>query len=538
MNIFDELRKKGASQDEINLVADDLIKKLNEKGASQQEINIVKKESGAEEKPIIKSPFREFGKGLAAELPERPPTREELAFPWKDPYFMRRVGYVTGTGADLGMISPRMSLERVGVKEAGKIVKGGEKLIKRAGFEIPKLPSKGLVGRGIAKFLSFTSGVPEEDISKTLTQPKKYLRKPMTVAQETGEFGRAKDKIVKNMDDLFNFKVKTLEDEVAKATTRKIPSKLPLVEQKLAAGKPVGFTEYGAAIPEQIGYNINSSSIKSEVTKYVNDMVDRGVIDKVPNSINRLFGRIDRYATKGYSDVSGKYVKVLNFEEAHKLKQDLYKIVKDSYGIGEFDDVAANAYKTAARTINNQLRTVSPEYAQANDALKTIYDVYDEIGRKGMETFTGKGASKKFRSMFMDPEGREILRNLENVLPEGKKFMGELEALEEMQRIRKGWKAGKSAQELAGSMTIGGAIPMASQAATMFAGSAPNVLPMGIGAGIAATLSDPRLLRGTLGMAERLSAGTKLAGVPVGFFARKPTIGMTLLKSGYTNKNL
>lgn len=267
-----------------------------------------------------------------------------------------------------------------------------------------------------AQVLAKIAELPDEQLAKAINNPNEYLQKPLSSQEEIKVMGEIKNALVKNVDDLFNFRIKSLEDEVAEKT-------INLMKQ---GGRQD---------------TISSSQIKREVSAYINEMIDAGVIDKSPKAIERLFARIDRYAKRGISDVTGKLGKVIDFGDAHALKQDLYKTVGDSYGKGVFDDVVAGAYKRAARNINTNLRELSPDYAQANDQLKIIYDMYDDIGKTGTKIFKEggikKGASKWFRSMFNDPEGRQILGKVESILPENQRFMNKLINLEEAQVIKK-----------------------------------------------------------------------------------------------------
>lgn len=340
-------------------------------------------------------------------------------------------------------------------------------------------------GKKVADAVSLSSGLPSTHISSAWANPEKYLAKPLSQKEELIVLSGIQDDVVKNLKDVFKFKVKTLEDQVAKESEKYIT---------------------GA----QTGLQLGSTQIKTAVSKFINDMIDRGVISKGSghfppawkSGVDRLFARIDRYAFKGYNDATGKFGNVLKFEAAHKLKQDLYKIVGESYGKGDFTDVLAEAYKVAAKRINSGLRKLSPEYSKVNDGLKAIYDLYDEIGTKGLESFTGMGAANRFRAMLNDPRGRLILTRLESLLPKEKQgFMAAIEGLENVQNIRKSFQEPKTGfQNL--PFISGGTASTATYLAT-------KNLPLSALAGLATgSVSSPRMLRKTI----LASKGLKRAG--------------------------
>ena len=445
------------------------------------------KESVIEEAPK-ESAWQQFRRGLSADL--RPgdvamakvPEAKKIglgARPGMMPLpSLAELGFMSGTAGDIAMMSGPRWLH---------------------GVKIPKPP--GIISRGLGKLASWTTGIPEEQVSKTMKAPSKYTAKPLSAADEVVEFGKAKNKVVKNVDDLFNFRVKTIEDKVAKTVT-----KYP--ETKIAV-EPI----------EQV------------IKNYTDDMVRKGMIDDVPKPVKQLLKTIEQKSRSLYPQMGKSSPRYLAFEDAHRLKQDIYKMIGESYGAENFTDVAANAYKRGAREINTSLRNVPKygvEYAKANDSVKVIYDLYDDIGTTGERIFkeggTQKGASRWFRNMFKDPEGRDILRRIEDVLPENQRFMKDLEALEETQTIRKAWKSGGKMESTAiGAGGLGG-------------------LGWGIGGPIGGTiggyagasLTNPRLLAANLRMAEKAGALTapakQILGPTIGLAARKPAITMTVGK--------
>lgn len=301
------------------------------------------------------------------------------------------------------------ALDLLQILAIGKMVKGMSpaKVVSSAAKEIG--PS------ATAKFLSNTLGMPEDDLIKVTTNPKKYVKAPLSKFDELKEVDSITSNVVKNIDELTDFKMRTVEDTVAKNMS--------------TIGKRF----------------INSSDIKSAITKEIMTMMDEGVIDKprgkfmLPKKgpIPRLIQLIDERVEKRYDGLTGRYGNTITFEEAHKLKQDIYRLNKKNYGVGNFTDVDSRIYKVAAKAINDKLRALSNLYADANDAVKSVYDLSEQLGSRGFEYLEGIGAEKRIRAMFTSPSGRRFLGELEQILPEEGRFLDRLTDLEETQRIRK-----------------------------------------------------------------------------------------------------
>lgn len=386
---------------------------------------------------------------------------------------LARIAGAAAPMAAVGALRPGSLQERAKQAGIGALLGGGLQAVGEAG----KLAATGIkkVAPGI---LEQTAGVPREAIRKAMTSPKKYLKRPLSSKEELKVITRVKDKAVKNMDDLFNFRVETLENSVAKQTDNLL---------RLGGRQNA----------------ISASTVKREISKYVNEMMDAGVIDRPPPALNKLYATIDRYAYKGASDVTGKLGKVLSFGRAHKLKQTLYKIIGKAYGKGNFDDVVAGAYKRAAKNLNVNLRKLSPDYAKANDQLSGVYKLYDEIGTKGTETFIGKGATKRFRSMLNDPEGRLILKKLEAALPQKKRgFMNAIDQMESSQAIKRSFQEPRTGFQNLPFLSGGGVGGMTYL-------TTRNLPLAALAGGTTAAVSSPRMLRsailGTTGLGQALA---------------------------------
>jgi len=394
-------------------------------------------------------------------------------------------GYALGTGADLAMVSPKA----VGIES--------QILDKLAPLFKQPSPIKAKIARGFAKTLSLTTGIPEEKIFKAMSNPGKYLKKPLTVAEETAEMGKVKNVAVANLDDLFSFRVKTLEDDIAKAASKYENTK------------------------------ISVEPIESAIKNYLDDMIHRGIIDEYPKPVNRLLENLRAKSRPINPEIPdmGRY---LSFEDAHQIKRDIYKTIKDAYGAESFTDITANAFKIGAKTDNELMATAYPAYGEANKKLKAIYDIYEDLGPNGIQTFSGRGASKRFRAFFKDDEGKQILQGLEDILPENKKFMKGLLDLEDMQDIRKTFRQTKAESPLAGpiiggSTAIGGAV-----------GSVGGIGGAGIGGLAGLTLgtgiATPRGLGSTIAATSALSE--KVAPPALGLLnvlGRRPTTTGALL---------
>ena len=334
-----------------------------------------------------------------------------------------------------------------------------------------------------AKVGTKTLGVlTEDDIYKTLSDPKKYTSKPMSTNDWNWKASIIKDKAAKNLDDLTDFKVTTVEDSVAKRLGQFKENNISASTVKRAIDQSL--VEKQRIIP----------GVKSEIAK---------ISVKDIEEIHKLHKDIDALSVKNYNSLTGKYEDILKFDHAHALKKKIYKVIKSSYNKPDWSDDVGNAWKTGAKKINEQLRALSDDYAKANDDLSGIYKLNEEIGKGGFAGKFGKiGGSKRFRSMLNDPEGRTILEAIDKALPNDQRFMGEILGLEDLERIRKLWNT-TAKREVT--------LPTAGVAAGLAAAGLPGtVIPGAAGIYAGLSLTNPPTAAFNLRLAEALSK--KLGG--------------------------
>jgi len=349
------------------------------------------------------------------------------------------------------------------------LMKGGGLVSKAASKATSKMAGK-LGGQQVAKAVSYTSGIPEEHITKAWSDPKKYLSKPLSAKEELAQITKVKDMAVNEFDNVFNFRTKTIEDSVAKTVTKYPDSK------------------------------ISVEPIEKAIKNYIDEVIDEGMIDTMPKPVERLLVKLRNKSRPIYVEMGRQSPqRYLAFEDAHKFKQKIYKMVGESYGAENFTDTVSNAFKKGAHAINDNLRNVpiyGEKYAKANDSVKVIYDLYDEIGTTGEKIFKKggiqKGASKWFKNMFNDPEGRLLLNEIEKVLPtKNQGFMSILDGIEETQIIKKGFQEPRTGFQnlpFVSGGTAGGGAYLATR-------NVPLALAAGIGGGV---ISSPRMLRSAI----------------------------------------
>jgi len=297
-----------------------------------------------------------------------------------------------------GVYLPSLGLEMVG-GAAGPYVEKGVGIAWRAG--------KGQLLKAVPKLANMLAGVPEEVVEWAMKHPEDITSGAVKeVKLPSGRIYKMSKGILIKLQKAVGAAGSEIEKEVAKQAGK-------------AGGQP-----------------INASLVKAQVTRYVNELIDDGLIkipktakgaqfdeaairrlEHIPEPLKMLYDKIDDMAVKRYSATTQKYVPSLTFEEAHNLKQTLYGLNKKYYGkAADWTDVIHKGYAIAADTINQQLRDISPDYMKYNlrygELVDTISDAGLDLAEKGPTVKKiNAWLTKVAKGTISEPE-KETLANL------------------------------------------------------------------------------------------------------------------------------
>lgn len=350
--------------------------------------------------------IKQFGKGAQYDVEQYPVKYTERGEAYRDIPFAALMGMAATTLPTSAFTTPATSLVMPAnvAMTAGKQIKNvPQQDLLKFFMKVNKKPS--IFRRFGGEILKRMGVLDDVDADKIMGNSAKYTKRPLSSGEQNFKLDNIIQKSSTGLDDVISLKAKTVEDVVAGSS--------------------------------KLSRAVKVTDLIDENIKYVTDMMDKGIVDKTPITIQRLNERILREGGRsGY----------LSFKQAHQMKKEIYKIARNSYGKGNFKDVSAGAYKGTARVINQNLRKMSPEYAAGNDKMRPIYKLYEDVGKEGFEGF---GGSKWLKSMWNDPSGRRSLIDLDAAMPKNRRFLNDLIDFSETQRLRTLLHKGESAGGIA-----------------------------------------------------------------------------------------
>lgn len=287
----------------------------------------------------------------------------------------------------------------------------------------------------------------KKDMLKAVNNPDYYARKAEEAVTENARNYAIAEKASAAVDDVINLRATELEDNVIKKLAKEGYDKTRGLYKgvSLKSVLSTGYQSLDDAVREGRMSKDEAVALSEQMPKIIDNFMSQAKKRAVPGI------PIKGKGTKGYFDIE----EVIPIEEAHKLKQEIYRIARKSYGATQ-NNSYSQALKDMARKINTTIGEYSPEYREANKKLQVIYDIDDELANKGFAYWDQIGGGGKIKALMNDIKGRKLLKAVDAQLPDSKKFFYKLEDYRKTQNIRsKFYQPGAATAKTVGSLAGG-----------------------------------------------------------------------------------
>ena len=241
--------------------------------------------------------------------------------------------------------------------------------------------------------------------------------------------------------DLYNTQYKELaqsiNEKLSKSMTpeSEIGSRFYGVGQKILGGLETIKATSEQAIQKALNElpdiaNVNTNELLNDLTKSVSGYSKGGRInparERASKEINMVYRLLSEQTEDGLAPV------VLKPIDLHNLKEILYDMANYETPQG----IKNTVVKDIAKNINNKLRKMSSDYANANDAYATYKKIEKEAGGINPTTIASKLSTMSEKTAQMSGFNRNI-QKINDLLPDENKFLNDVFALEHLQSSQK-----------------------------------------------------------------------------------------------------